>query len=105
MARQNAGIDWERTMEETEANAEVAAKMTERAVAALAEALDHLRQQGKRLARMETMLKEAQQLRANQWHHCHPSSPRKPVAPRFLLSSVIAAFIAGAAFGVYFGSW
>lgn len=104
MTKPNPPIDWETTMKTTEANASVAAKMTERAVAALSETLDHLRHHGHQLSRLETMMKEAKAQPVPQPHR--PSFPRPP-APRRLhpLLLFTAAFLLGAAFAAYIGSW
>lgn len=103
MTKPNPPIDWETTMKTTEANASVAAKMTERAVAALSETLEHLRHHGHQLSRLETMMKEAKAQPVPQ-PHC-PSLPLPP-APRTLHPlPLIVAFTAGALFAVFTGSW
>ena len=103
MTKPNPPIDWETTMKATEANAQVAAKMTERAVAALSETLDHLRHHGHQLSRLEVMIKEAKAQPMPQPHR--PSLPRTPAPRRFHPLPLIAAFMAGAAFAVFIGSW
>lgn len=98
-------IDWATTMMSTDENARVAAKMTERAVGALAETLDILSRHSHRLSNLESMVEEirtrpepmpAQPLPS--W--TPPHRPRRH--PRSLL---VGAFIAGAVCGVFFGSW
>lgn len=103
MTKPNPPIDWETTMKTTEANATVAAKMTERAVAALSETLDHLRHHGHQLSRLETMMKEAKPLPVPQPHR--PSPPLTPAPRRPHPLPLIVAFTAGALFAVFIGSW
>ena len=103
MNEPNQPIDWETTMKTTDANAYIAAKMTERAVAALSESLDYLRHHGHQLSRLEAMMKE---IAARPTPHFHrPSLPRTPAPHRFQPLPLITAFIAGAAFAVFIGSW
>lgn len=89
-------IDWETTMKTTEANAQIAAKMTERAVAALSEALDDLRRHGQQLSKLEAMMTEANARPMPE--PCRPSLPQIPHPRRLQPIPLIAAFIAGAAF-------
>ncbi len=105
MTKPNPPIDWEATMKTTEANARIAAKMTERAVAALAETLDHLRHHGQQLKRLEATMEEvkAQSMRpAPQLRH---SLPPTQSLRRFHPLPVIIAFLAGAALAAFIVNW
>lgn len=104
MTKPNPPIDWETTMKTTEANAQIAAKMTERAVAALSQTLDHLHHHGSQLSRLEAIMKEAKAQPAHQQPH-RPSLPHTPAPRRLHPLPLIAAFIAGAVFAVSIGSW
>ena len=103
MTKPNPPIDWENTMKATEANAQISAKMTERAVAALSEALDHLRHHGQQLSRLEAMMNAIPAQPTPQPHR--PSFQRNQAPRRFHLLPLIAAFLAGLAFAVCIGSW
>ncbi len=92
-------------MKATEANAKIAAKMTERAVAALAETLDHLRHHGQQLARLETKMKEMAAPPPSPGLLPHPSSPHLPTPRPVHLLPITAAYIAGVAFGAFIVSW
>ena len=105
MTKPNPPIDWEAAMKATEANASVAAKMTERTAARLAEALDHLHLHGQQLSRMEAMMKVVATKTAAPPQFAQHSSP-PPTARRYPpLLLIIAAFLLGAAFAAYIGSW
>ncbi len=93
-------------MQSTESNAKVAAKMTERAVAALAEALDNQRRHSQQLSALERAVEE---IRARPWPTPatppnRPSLP-KPRHQRLHPLPLIAAFVVGAACAAFFGNW
>ncbi len=105
MTKQTPPMDWEAAMKATEENAEVAAKMTERAVAALAEALDHLRRHGQQLARVEASMKQALTRPTPSAPNPCPSSRDESPSyrrPLFLTSGI---FLVGVAFGVFIANW
>ena len=105
MTKQTPPLDWEAAMKATEANASVAAEMTERVAGRMAETLDHLRHHGKQLSRLETMMKEAA-MKASAPpplpHRFLPPTPTRRFPP---LPLITAAFLLGAAFGGFIASW
>ena len=105
MTKQTPPIDWEAAMKRTEENARIAAKMSERAVAAMAETLDSLDHHGKHLIRLETMVKQMKAQPAPPSLQPRLSLPSKPAPHRFHPLPIIAAFLAGAVFAVCIVSW
>ena len=95
-------IDWEASMKTTESNARIAAKMTERAVAALAKALDTQHRHSQQLSGLERAVEEIRARPAPPPNR--PSSPT-PRRQRLHPLPLIVAFVAGAAFVGFFGSW
>ena len=101
MTKQTPPIDWEAAMKRTEENARIAAKMSERAVAAMAETLDSLDHHGKHLTRLEAMVKQMKAQTAPLPLHPHLSLPSKPVPRHRHPLPIIIAFLAGAAFAAF----
>lgn len=99
-------IDWEASMKTTESNAKIAAKMTERAVAALAKTLDNQRRHSQQLSALERAVEE---IRARPVPTPAPPPNRPSLPPprrqRLHPLPLIAAFVAGAVCAGFFASW
>lgn len=107
MTKQTPPMDWEAAMKSTEANAKTAAKMAERAVAALVETLDQLHHHGQRLSRLEAMFKEmaAKTPAPSPLPHHSLTPPPMPVRPRLPLPLITVVFLLGGAFGGFIANW
>lgn len=97
-------INWEETMKATEENAKVAARMTERAVAALAETLDSQRRLSQQMSGLERAVAEIRTRPIPAPASSRPSLPQ-PRPQGLHLLPLIAAFVAGAACAGFFASW
>ena len=107
MTRPNttATIDWEATMTATERDSRYAAKMTERAVAALSEALDNQRRHSQQLTDLEQAVKA---IAPRPTPIQTPPPPFLPEnrSPQYRPLPLILAFVAGAACAAAFiTSW
>ena len=105
MTKQTPPMDWEAAMKATEANASIAAEMTERVAGRMAETLDHLRRHGPQLSRLEAMMKEMATKASAPPPFPHRSLPPLPARRFPLLPVITAAFLLGAAFGGFIASW
>ena len=105
MTEQAPPMDWEAAMKATEANASIAAEMTERVAGRMAETLDHLRRHGPQLARLEAMMKEMATKAPSPPTVPHRSLPPLPARQFPPLLLITAAFLLGAAFGGFIVSW
>ena len=105
MTRQTPPIDWEAAMKRTEENSRIAAKMSERAVAAMAETLDNIDRHGKHLIRLEAMVKQMKAQVVPPPPQPRLSLPSKPAPRHFHPLPIIAAFLAGAVFAAFIVSW
>ncbi|SFU17368.1 hypothetical protein SAMN05216236_13940 [Sedimentitalea nanhaiensis] len=105
MNRQNATIDWEDIMTTTECSAGIAARMSERTVAALAEALENQRRHSHQLNQLAKVCEEMSARPTPTPQPCpRHSSPGQP-QPKIRLFPLIVAFVVGAASAGFIASW
>lgn len=106
MSKQNAlTIDWEDLMTKTERSVGIAAKMSERIVSALAEALEIQRRLSHEMNQMEKICDEMRSRQAPTPQPCLHDSLSPQSHPRAHLFDLIAAYAVGAVFAGFFASW
>ena len=105
MNRQNPTIDWEDIMTTTERSAGIAAKMSERTISALAEALETQRRHSHQLNQLAKVCEEIRARPTLTPQSCpRQSAPDQP-QPNIRLFPLIVAFVIGAVFAGFIASW
>ncbi|WP_241557849.1 hypothetical protein [Falsirhodobacter deserti] len=108
MEQPKSGMDWEGTMKSAEKNSQMAAAMTERAVAALADVMIQMQDHGRRLRSIQAqikMLEESQPQPKKETATLPPSQPGSQYRWARLRLVHLYALGAAAAFGVSIANW
>ncbi len=98
-------IDWEEIMTTTERNSKNAAKMAERTVAALAEALAIQRRHSHQLNRLEKSVEEVKARASSVPNPCRHRSSHQAPRQRIRKYHLIGVFVMGAVCAEFFANW